>query len=258
MGGVEDPCELVGGLLVDIAQEAGTASQDGHLGAERSEDMGEFHSHDPGADDDQASRLFGTAHHSVGSEHGVFVGVDAGGVEPCDIGDERVGPGGDDDAIGGDLLTGGCAHGLLSGEVNVFGNNCHVGLSIAAAVLASSGLDRVDAGEDAFLESGPIHLGAGRGQVVAFGLGGLLGQGSGVDEHLRRNAPDVEAGSAEVPFLGDGGLQTRESLVEEHISRTGADEQQVIVRQSPSLRWCVIRPAVSAAAEPKGRHGDNP
>jgi hypothetical protein len=70
VGRVEDSGELVRGLLVDVAQEAGPASEDGHLGAEGGEDMGELHGDDAGADDDQPFRLCGTAHHGVRGEDG--------------------------------------------------------------------------------------------------------------------------------------------------------------------------------------------
>src|SRR5699024_11863589 len=52
-----------------------------------------------------------------------------------------------------DVLTGGGAHTLLAGEVNVFGHDGDVRLPVAAAILASAGLDGVDAGEDAVLRS---------------------------------------------------------------------------------------------------------
>lgn len=163
--------------------------------------------------------------------------------------------GGDDDAVCADLLTRGGAHTLRAGEVNVFGDDGDVRLSIAAAVVATAGFDGVDAREDAVLESCPIDLRLCGGEVVAVGLRGLLGQSGRVDEHLRRYAADVEAGAPEMPFLGDGRLQSLESLVEEHVPRSGADEQQVVVRQDPTLQWSVFRPVRSRGEEAKGRHG---
>src|SRR5699024_4470793 len=152
VGRFEDAGEFVRGLFVDVSQQAGPTGEDGHLGAEGGEDVGELHGDDAGADDDQPFRLCGTAHDGVRGEDGIALGVDASRVEAGNRGDEGMGAGGNDDAVGGDVLPGGGAHTLLAGEVNVFGHDGDVRLPVAAAILASAGLDGVDAGEDAVLE----------------------------------------------------------------------------------------------------------
>src|SRR5699024_11938557 len=120
-------------------------------GAEGGEDMGELHGADAGADDGQPSGLCGTAHDGVRGEDGIGLGVHASRVEAGDRGDEGMGAGGNDEAVGGDVLTGSGAHTLLTGEVNVFGHDGHVRLPVAAELPPSAGLDGVDAGEYAVL-----------------------------------------------------------------------------------------------------------
>src|SRR5699024_11538122 len=79
-----------------------------------------------------------------------------------------------------------------------------------------------------------------------------------LDEQLGRQASDIEAGASEMPFLCDGRLQAGEPLVEEHVSRTGADQQQIVVRQSPFLQMSGAPAGRYRAEEAKGRHGCKP
>src|SRR5699024_3244145 len=79
-----------------------------------------------------------------------------------------------------------------------------------------------------------------------------------LDEQLGRQASDIEAGASEMPFLCNGRLQAGEPLVEEHVSRTGADQQQIVVRQSPFLQMSGAPAGRYRAEEAKGRHGCKP
>src|SRR5690606_26404406 len=198
-------------------------------------------------------------------------GVRRGVLEPDDRGQDGAGARAQHDRVRADALLGPVGAGddqlLRADEPRGAAQQGEVLIVLViAAVLLTTGAERVDAPEDAIADRGPVHALERLGEPEASGIGRSRGDLGRVHEHLRGDAAEVQAGPAEDAIGAHAAVDLHDGAVcevgaGERVRRAGADEGDVVmlsVGHPPRLVRGALshRPSVGPIDHPSGGRGE--